>query len=56
MFLGQVCFIQGKPKFWATFFHGKRYVFILKKKSFAAFWAIFSQTHLITLLSFFKST
>jgi hypothetical protein len=47
---------------WATFFNSKSYVLIITKKwirthfgrflgGFGQFWAIFSQTHLVTLLS-----
>jgi hypothetical protein len=36
--------------FWATYFlHGKKCVFILTEKDWATFWALFSQTHLVTL-------
>jgi hypothetical protein len=34
------------------FFRGKSYAFFWPKMSWAEFWAIFSQTHLVTLLSF----
>jgi hypothetical protein len=36
--------------FLATFFHGKDYVLYCQKMGWATFWAIFSQTHLVTLL------
>jgi hypothetical protein len=41
----------------ATFVNGKKlctYVLILTKNGFAIFWAIFSQTHLVTLLGIFR--
>jgi hypothetical protein len=36
--------------FWAIFFHGKSYVLVLTKVDKATFFAIFSQTHLVTLV------
>jgi hypothetical protein len=38
------------PNFWATVFHGKMYLLVLTKNSLATFWAIFSQTHRVTLI------
>jgi hypothetical protein len=37
------------PHEWATLFHTKGYALILAQIEWATFWAIFSQTHLVTL-------
>jgi hypothetical protein len=37
--------------FGTTFLRGKSYVLNFMKNGFATFWAIFSQTHLVALLS-----
>jgi hypothetical protein len=37
------------PNFWATFYLGKVDELILTKMGWVIFWAIFSQTHLVTL-------
>jgi hypothetical protein len=37
------------PNVYATLFHGKGLAFILTRMGLATFWAIFSQTHLVTL-------
>jgi hypothetical protein len=53
--LGNCClwaaFLNGiiSPCFWTTLIHGKYYVLILTKMDWATFWAMFSQTHLVTL-------
>jgi hypothetical protein len=42
---------QKTPYFRANFFHHESYVLILAKMSWAIFWAIFSQTNMVTLVS-----
>jgi hypothetical protein len=37
-------------KFWDSFLHRRSYELILTKKGWAKVWALFSQTHLVTLL------
>jgi hypothetical protein len=39
------------PNLCTTNFQGKSYILILTKKGWATFWAIFQQTHLLTLVS-----
>jgi hypothetical protein len=41
---------RSSPNFWATFFHGKSNVLLLTKMGWATFWAIFSQTLLVTVI------
>jgi hypothetical protein len=41
---------KSSPHFGATFFRGYGYLSIITKMGWATFWAIFSQTHLVTLL------
>jgi hypothetical protein len=46
--------IQKQPNFVGSFLYGKGCVLILTKKWFGStFWALFSQTHLVTLLMLF---
>jgi hypothetical protein len=40
---------RSSPNLCATFLHGERSASILTKHVWATFWAIFSQTHLVTL-------
>jgi hypothetical protein len=40
-------------KFWLLFFLSLDYALILTKMGWATFWAILSQTHLVTLLTLF---
>jgi hypothetical protein len=43
------------PNFLDAVFRGKRFVSMTDKMNWATFWAIFSQTHLVTLvLSYIK--
>jgi hypothetical protein len=42
--------IRSSPSFWAACWHGQGYALILTNMYWATFWAIFSQTHLVTLL------
>jgi hypothetical protein len=38
-----------RPTFWPTFFRRLVFISILAKMAWPTFWAIFSQTHLVTL-------
>jgi hypothetical protein len=40
---------KSTPNLLPLYYHGKKHVLILKKLGWATFWAIFSQTHLVTL-------
>jgi hypothetical protein len=44
------------PYLWATFSYKKNNALVLTKIGWAAFWAIFSQTHLVTLDQYDKTT
>jgi hypothetical protein len=41
--------VRSGPNFRTAFFHGKSCLLNLTKMVWAIFWAIFSQTHLVTL-------
>jgi hypothetical protein len=41
--------LQNSPNLWPTFLHGKIKGLILVIIGWATFWAIFSQTHVVTL-------
>jgi hypothetical protein len=36
--------------FWSAYFQGKGYMLILSTMGWVAFWVIFAQTHLVTLI------
>jgi hypothetical protein len=43
--------IAGSVQILYDFFHGKSYSFMSTKMDWATFWALFSQTHLVTLIA-----
>jgi hypothetical protein len=45
--------IAGVEVRWCNFFHGRNYELLMAKTGWATFWAILSQTHLVTLFATF---